>query len=1199
MRCTRGAAFVVAAFAVFLAGCGGGEETTIIVPYTPTLLVSGISPARGLTAGGEGVSIYGQRFVTGATVLIGGTAATSVTWVHASEITCTVPAGADGSADVTVQNPDTESDTIAGAYVYDSTAPADVTGFTATPGDTTVLLTWTNPGDADLDVVELRRSTTAYPVDTTEGFLVYRGLAESYSDTAVVNGTTYYYSVFALDDLGNVSTGVNDDAMPVVEPGIDPWEAIFDHQAPGGKVLYRVEAWDNDGTVESVTIDLSAVGGSAMQRMYDNGMLGDEWAGDDVYSVLLTLSDTASVGYYQPLVTVTDDHGAQATGVIDLDVTDFLLAYDNRTVSKNLTGTGNNNIYAVWEDSRNGATDIYFNCSHDGGRTWMANDQCINDNAGIDSCFHPRICCSGDMIYVVWYDDRDPSGNNDIYMRWSSDGGNMWMPAASDMLVNQNGAGTSNSADPEICCSGQMVYIAWIDDQTDALGDVHFNASQDGGWTWNFMPDLQLNRSSGPDSQNSRQMCSWGQNVYVSWIDDRTASNSDVYFISSYDGGWNWLATDVKVSTRIVNGFIDTARMCCFGQNVYIVFSDDRSGDLDVYVNASTDGGLNWLVNDVRVNQDTTGGVTHHIPWIDADADDVYVVWQDDRNGDDDVWLNHSSDGGANWLSSDVRVDQDGTNGADSIYPQVAVEGSRVYVSWLDDRDSTAPNNDLYFNYSQDNGSTWELTGSDIKLNSTLGGAVRIVGSATSPRISATANDVYFLWLDDRDGSDEVFFQHGRHLWAPSLGPSDGRIDNGTTNEDVLLPVVKVVGKHIYVVWQEDRTSPGNYDLFCNVSHDNGSSWQSTDTMINTNGAGASIANYFKVAVDGSSIYVVWSDNRSTTVYDVYFNYSHDYGKTWNTDVPLDSQANDADVSGLACEGNRVYVVWSSITVTGTHVYLNYSPDGGASWWGDSRIDNKPVGAGDSISPEVACSGNDVVVVWQDTRNSGIRDIYYNQSWDGGMNWAGDMRLDNDFPAPAHSWNPKVVFSGRTAHVAWRDNKNGSADVYIRSSHDGGMMWMAPWRLDTDSAGTSHSMYQDVHVAGNSVFVVWMDNRNTTWEGRMNISYDGGWSWLNKDRRVPTNATGVADAYLPSLTLRGNTVIASWRDLRNSANGNIFMNYSINGGKSWLSSDSQVDTKTSAFDSTSPSVGYNGADAFFTWRDQRNGDHDVFGNSLK
>jgi len=103
----------------------GGESGTktngyLYVAPIPPPVVSGVSPTSGTTAGGTSITISGSQFSTGATVSIGGSAATNVTVVNSTSITATTPAHAAGTVSVTVTNPDGQSGTLSNAFTYNS-----------------------------------------------------------------------------------------------------------------------------------------------------------------------------------------------------------------------------------------------------------------------------------------------------------------------------------------------------------------------------------------------------------------------------------------------------------------------------------------------------------------------------------------------------------------------------------------------------------------------------------------------------------------------------------------------------------------------------------------------------------------------------------------------------------------------------------------------------------------------------------------------------------------------------------------------------------------------------------------------------------------------------------------------------------------------------------------------------------------------
>src|SRR5205814_4261318 len=86
----------------------------------PPPTVSAISPSSGTAAGGTPVTITGTGFLAGATVKLGGTAATGVTVVNSTSITATTAAHAAGTVNVVVTNTDAQSGTLTNGYTYTS-----------------------------------------------------------------------------------------------------------------------------------------------------------------------------------------------------------------------------------------------------------------------------------------------------------------------------------------------------------------------------------------------------------------------------------------------------------------------------------------------------------------------------------------------------------------------------------------------------------------------------------------------------------------------------------------------------------------------------------------------------------------------------------------------------------------------------------------------------------------------------------------------------------------------------------------------------------------------------------------------------------------------------------------------------------------------------------------------------------------------
>ncbi len=103
-----------------------GQSRTSVAPILtlgpggPGPSVTAIAPTSGDAAGGEAATLTGTGFVSGASVTIGGAAATGVVVNGATSADATVPALTPGTLnDVTLVNPDTQSGTLYAAWFAD------------------------------------------------------------------------------------------------------------------------------------------------------------------------------------------------------------------------------------------------------------------------------------------------------------------------------------------------------------------------------------------------------------------------------------------------------------------------------------------------------------------------------------------------------------------------------------------------------------------------------------------------------------------------------------------------------------------------------------------------------------------------------------------------------------------------------------------------------------------------------------------------------------------------------------------------------------------------------------------------------------------------------------------------------------------------------------------------------------------------
>ena len=88
--------------------------------------------------------------------------------------------------------------------------PGNVSGLIATPGDKTILLEWTNPTEEDFSGVRILRCLSGFPIsptDATCSIVADNSQVVFLNQNSLVNGTTYYYGVFAKDLIGQFASG--------------------------------------------------------------------------------------------------------------------------------------------------------------------------------------------------------------------------------------------------------------------------------------------------------------------------------------------------------------------------------------------------------------------------------------------------------------------------------------------------------------------------------------------------------------------------------------------------------------------------------------------------------------------------------------------------------------------------------------------------------------------------------------------------------------------------------------------------------------------------------------------------------------------------------------------------------------------------------------------------------------------------------
>ena len=250
------------------------------------------------------------------------------------------------------------------------------------------------------------------------------------------------------------------------------------------------------------------------------------------------------------------------------------------------------------------------------------------------------------------------------------------------------------------------LYVAWT--EFDSYGSSHpadssrirFSRSTDGGINWSTAITLSDRGGNCLDGDATTEgavpaVGPEGQ-VYVAWsgpqgiVLDRSFDGGQTFGrdlpVAAHYGGW---AQQVDGLQR-ANGMPVTG--CDISQSpyrgtVYVLWSDQRNGDIDIFIARSTDQGETWSTP-LRVNDDQSGR-DQFFPWLAVDpvTGGVYVVFYDRRNTQGDwteVTVALSHDGGQSFENR--RVDEQAFDPETAYflgdYINIAAYAGRVHPIW-------------------------------------------------------------------------------------------------------------------------------------------------------------------------------------------------------------------------------------------------------------------------------------------------------------------------------------------------------------------------------------------------------------------------------------------------------------------------------------------------------------------------------------
>jgi hypothetical protein len=340
-------------------------------------------------------------------------------------------------------------------------------------------------------------------------------------------------------------------------------------------------------------------------------------------------------------------------------------------------------VYAVWTDYRNVNADIYFSFSTDAGTTW-ATALRVCDDANAQT--EPAIASDGaGNVYIVWTDYR--TVDSSIYMATGNDPGSGFVFSANTEVTH---ATSFSAVEPVIAVEGSTIYVAWTDSQGGDR-DIYFIRSTNSGSTWEN--EILVNDDATTADQCEPAIAADGAgNVYVAWSDARSG-NYDIYCAAGSDPGSGFVFGGANVRVDNDTGLTPATEpaIAVYGADIYIAYTDQRNFHQDIYVATSTDSAVTFATN-LKASDDS-GIAAQYQPVIalNTAATELYIAFTDERNDGPSIYFTSSTTPGVSFTAN-VRIDDCPSSDTQS-QPDIAY-GSRVFIVFTDARNA---NNDIYF----------------------------------------------------------------------------------------------------------------------------------------------------------------------------------------------------------------------------------------------------------------------------------------------------------------------------------------------------------------------------------------------------------------------------------------------------------------------------------------------------------------------
>jgi hypothetical protein len=489
-----------------------------------------------------------------------------------------------------------------------------------------------------------------------------------------------------------------------------------------------------------------------------------------------------------------------------------------------------NVVYVVWsgdvldeDNMRTGDSQIQLRRSFNGGNTFEASFIAVSGGTG--NAADPAIAVNGSNVYIVWAEDDVPGseGNPEICFAFSNNGGNAFRRGSKsfkneaavpepcknpitegtkvfNLNFNLSNTPKADSICPSIAVSGSNIFVAWSELAKDGF-QIVLAQSTNGGNSFAKGKVVSKTLSGGKEADAlCPKLAVSSSIVYGVWMED-SLGNFEVAFKQLTGKCTIKVGKQIKQGECPVINLSNSERdsvdpvIAVNGRNIYVAWADKTDGDFDIYLTASHDGGKTFS-EPINVSDDDVDSLK---PALAVDGTRVYLAWVSYENNQGQIKFVRSSNSGVDFDHEDVLSDPR-TNAR---HPALTASGSKVFLAWADDIDSVLDDltgfegvSAIFFRFSNESGLIAPDMSSNIAQNTALQSVLSAYSSQESGtvRFAAQGADVAAVKV-------EVFSLTGRLVYASDF--TDGNVLHWNGLSNAGQPLAN--GVYLYVLTAKAR----------------------------------------------------------------------------------------------------------------------------------------------------------------------------------------------------------------------------------------------------------------------------------------------------------------------------------------------------------------------------------------------------------